>query len=299
MKKVYIGENEKIVVEVENVVVAQFRNYLENVGYSKSSCYMLPECIRGFISHARKKPEQCTQKEIQSFCAHLNERPHKRKEGGLSEQYINHHVYAIKVFFNWLESTGQIKYNPVSVMKFKRPKANPREPLTREEIQTLFESATTAKETAVLHLFYSCGLRRSEAEGLNIKDVHFKKQILYVREGKGAKRRAVPMTARVTKELESYYTEERRSARAKDKEAFMLNKTGMRMPGASYNKALKEIIRRTEINPETTLHHLRHSIATHLLEGGLSLEYVRDFLGHAFLESTQIYVKVKSLKLKE
>jgi integrase/recombinase XerD len=292
MKKVYIGEN-------ENVVVVEFRSYLENVGYSKSSCYMLPECIRSFLSHAKKNPERCTQKEIERFYAHLNERPHKRKEGGLSEQYINHHVYAIKVFFNWLESIGRIKYNPVSVMKFRRPKANQRQPLSQEEIKILFESAETLKETAILHLFYSCGLRRSEAEDLNTKDVHFKKQILYVREGKGAKRRAVPMTARVTKELENYYQEERRTARAKDREAFMINRVGMRMSGDSYNKVLKEIIRRTEINMETTLHHLRHSIATHLLESGLSLEYVRDFLGHAFLESTQIYTKVNQRQLQK
>ena len=299
MKKVYIGEKEKSVVEVENVVVAQFRNYLENIGYSKSTVYMLPECVKSFLSHATKNPEQITPKEIERFYAHLNERPHKRKEGGLSEQYIHHHVYALRVFFNWLESTGGIKNNPVSVMKFKAPKGNPRQPLTQEEVKTLFEVAQPPRETAILHLFYSCGLRRSEAEMLNIKDVHFKKQILYVREGKGAKRRAVPMTARVTRELENYYQEERRRAMAKDREAFMLNRAGMRMRGDSYNKALKEILKRTEINPETTLHHLRHSIATHLLESGLSLEYVRDFLGHAFLESTQIYTKVNQRQLQK
>jgi integrase/recombinase XerD len=304
MKKVYIGENEKSVVEVENVVLAQFRNYLENVGYSKSTVYMLPECVRSFLSHATKNPDKITQKEIQSFYVHLNERPHKKKEGGLSEQYINHHVYALKVFFNWLESTGQIKYNPVSVMKFKRPKPNQRQPLTKEEIQTLFKAATTAKETAILHLFYSCGLRRSEAEMLNIKDVHFKKQILYVREGKGAKRRAVPMTARVSKELENYLVLSRESLvmRREDKEAFIVNKKGNRMRGDTYNKMLKEIILRTQdsglITKEITLHHLRHSIATHLLECGLSIEYVRDFLGHAFLESTQIYAKVNQHQLQ-
>jgi integrase/recombinase XerD len=288
---VYIGENENI------VLVEAFKTYLKDVGYSGSTCYMLPDCIRDFLSHAKKNPDKITQKEIQSFYEHLQERPHKKKEGGLSEVYINHHVYAIRVFFNWLESIGRVKYNPISVMKFKAPKGNPRQPLTREEIQTLFENTVTLKETAMLHLFYSCGLRRSEGEALNIKDVHFKKQILYVREGKGAKRRAVPMTVRVTKELEKYYEEERRTARAKDREAFMLNRVGMRMSGDSYNKALKEILKRTEVKTETTLHHLRHSIATHLLEGGLSLEYVRDFLGHAFLESTQIYTKVNQRQL--
>ncbi|MBX9851804.1 MAG: tyrosine-type recombinase/integrase [Cytophagaceae bacterium] len=292
---------------LQNELTENFKNYLQHVGYSKSSCYMLPECVRDFLSYSNKQPNQITQKEIQSFYEHLQQRPHKQKEGGLSEVYINHHIYAIRVFLNWLESIGEIKYNPISVMKFKAPKNNPRQPLPQEEIQLLFKATITLKETAILHLFYSCGLRRSEGEALNIKDVHFKQQILYVREGKGAKRRAVPMTARVTKELENYYQEERRTARAKDREAFMLNKVGMRMSGDNYNKALKEILKRTEslsrtgsgIKQEITLHHLRHSIATHLLESGLSLEYVRDFLGHAFLESTQIYTKVNQRQLNK
>ncbi len=293
MKKVYIGENENV------VLVAVFKSYLKNLGYSKSSYRMLSGCIRVFLSHTKKRPAQITQKDIQEFYAHLNERPHQKKEGGLSEQYINHHVYAIKTFFNWLEVNNQIKYNPISTMQFKAPKDNPRQALTQEEIKALFQSATTLKETAILHLFYSCGLRRSEAEALNIKDVHFKKQILYVREGKGAKRRAVPMTGKVTRELESYYVEERIHYRSADREAFILNTTGNRMSGKRYNEALKRIINRTAINPETSLHHLRHSIATHLLESGLTIEYVRDFLGHAFLESTQIYAKVNQSQLNK
>lgn len=291
MKKVYIGENENL------IQVNRFKTYLQYLGYSPGSCYMLPECVGDFLSHAKKRPAQITQKEIRSFYEHLQQRPHKKQGGGLSEVYIHHHVYAIRVFFNWLERTGAIKYNPISVMKFKSPKNNPRQPLTQEEIQILFAAAETVKETAILHLFYSCGLRRSEAEMLNTKDVHFKKQILYVREGKGARRRAVPMPARVSRELENYYQEERRTVMSKDREAFMLNRTNTRMLGASYNKALKEILKRTAIKPETTLHHLRHSIATHLLESGISLEYVRDFLGHACLESTQIYTKINQRQL--
>jgi integrase/recombinase XerD len=100
--------------------------------------------------------------------------------------------------------------------------------------------------------------------------------------------------------LESYFLSERvKQKNAKDQEAFMLNKTGDRMRGDSYNKLLKTILQRTELNPEYTLHHLRHSIATHLLESGISIEFVRDFLGHSHLEATQIYAKVKQYQLKK
>jgi integrase/recombinase XerD len=214
---------------------------------------------------------------------------------------ISHYVYALKTFFTWLEITEQIDYNPISGMKFKRPKQNVREPLTTEEIQQLFEAATTLKQTALLHIFYSCGLRRSEGEALNINDVHFKNQLLYVREGKGAKRRVVPMTEKVSKELEEYYLQDRcsnKSKKVKDEDAFILNRISNRMTGDQLNKLLKEILDKAGITKEVTLHHLRHSIATHILQSGMSMEYVRDFLGHSFLETTQIYAKPKAEQLK-
>jgi len=284
---------------IENQI-KDFRNYLVQLGYSKSSCYMLPECVKDFLEfHNATHTQEFNTDHIKEFYEWLQQRPHKRKPGGLSEVYINHHVYALRVFFNWLEDTGQINYNPISAMKFKTPKHHPRQPLTLQEIQVLFESATTKRETALLHLFYSCGLRRNEAVSLNSRDIHFKQQLLYVREGKGAKRRAVPLTARVSKELESYYLEERIQVMARDTEAFMLNKTGTRMSGNSYNRSLKAMLERTQITKEASLHHLRHSIASHLLERGLTVEYVRDFLGHAFLESTQIYTKVNQWQLNK
>ena len=290
----YIGENKTV------VLIGSFKSYLQNMGYSKSTCYMLPDCIKGFFEHSGKPYNQITPKEIQDFYQHLQTRPHKLKPGALSEQYINHHVYALRTFFNWLEETGQVQYNPISVLKFKSPEPNHRQPLTQSEIKQLFASCTNQKETALLHLFYSCGLRRNEAVTLNTNDIHFKQQVLYVREGKGAKRRAVPMPQKVTKELESYYLEERiNQTKVRDTEAFILDTTGARISGDSCNRLLKKILERLEIKKEITLHHLRHSIATHLLESGLSIESVRDFLGHGHLETTQIYAKVSQKQLQK
>lgn len=281
--------------------IQDFRNYLQQLGYSKSSVYMLPECIKDFFEyHNTEAAQSIRQQHIISFIEYLQIRPHKKKEGGLSESYIYHHVYALKVFFSYLEETGQIKYNPISVMKFKRPKHNTRQPLTKEEINQLFDAAQSLKETAILHLFYSCGLRRSEAVELNTKDIHFKSCLLYVREGKGHKRRAIPMTMKVSESLENYWLQERSDSqrKAKDPEAFILNRVGHRMRGDGYNKMLKNIVEKSGIARLCTLHHLRHSIATHLLENGLNIENVRDFLGHSYLESTQIYAKVNKLQLK-
>jgi integrase/recombinase XerD len=291
-----------------NVLKEKFKQHIEQLGYSKSSVNMLPNCVAEFLQYTNLPPsgemKGVCQEHIKAYYEYLQNRKHKRKETTLSESFINHNIYALKVFFNWLEETGQIKYNPISNLKFKRPKPNTREPLSQEEILQLFEMALNSKEIAILHLFYSCGLRRTEAENINTADIHFTQNLLYVREGKGAKRRVIPITEKVKKELEQYYTTEMKAnppkadtVPAKDLEAFMLNANLTRMKGDQYNKILKQILQRTEINKEITLHHLRHSIATHLLENGLSIEFVRDFLGHSQLETTQIYAKVKASKI--
>jgi integrase/recombinase XerD len=283
-------------------IIQSFKNYLYGVGYSESTQKMLPALVTEFIQHGNIKDiSYIEQQKVKSFLEFLQTRPLKLRSGALSEMMISHYVYALKTFFTWLEITEQIDYNPISGMKFKRAKQNVREPLTTNEIKLLFETASTLKERTLLHLFYSCGLRRSEGEALNINDVHFKQQLLYVREGKGAKRRVVPVTERVSKELEEYYLNERTGSttkKVKDEDAFLLNRIGNRMTGDQLNKLLKEILNKAGITKEVTLHHLRHSIATHLLQSGMSMEYVRDFLGHSFLETTQIYAKPNAEQLK-
>jgi integrase/recombinase XerD len=275
---------------------------LENVGYGAGTCGMLPACVTEFLQQQQVKDVSYVEQEkVKSFFEYLQSRPLQKRIGALSEMMISHYVYALKTFFSWLEVTEQIDYNPISGMKFKRPKQNQREPLSTAEIKQLFEAADSLKQTALLHIFYSCGLRRSEGEALNISDVHFKNQLLYVREGKGAKRRVVPVTAQVSKDLEGYYLNDRtkdKANKAADEQAFFLNKIGNRMSGDQLNKLLKGLVEKSAIQKEITLHHLRHSIATHLLQSGMGMEYVRDFLGHGFLETTQLYAKPKYEQLK-
>jgi len=274
--------------------VVKYASYLNHVGYGKSAQEMLPVCIKEFFTyHAVKELENITSKEIRVFYEYLQERPCKQKAGSLSESTIYRYVYALKLFFNWLEISGQITENPISAMKFKMPEKKEREPLSQSETKQLFSSCANAKETALLHLFYSCRLRRSEGEALNASDIHFKAGLLYVREGKNSRRRVIPITEKVSTELENYYLAERKS---EGETAFMINAKGRRMKGVNCNKIVKKIIKKAGLEKETSLHHLRHSIATHLLESGLKIEYIKDFLGHKQLESTQGYTKVNLKK---
>ncbi len=283
--------------------IQSFGDWLYQLGYSEGTQNMLPALVREFITQQRITDIRYVEQDsVKAFYAYLQTRPlKKRSGGGLSEAMIYHYVYALKTFFSWLEITGQLDYNPVSGMKFKRPQINVRQPLPVEAIQELFAACRTQQETAVLHVFYSCGLRRSEGEALNTCDLHCRERLLYVRAGKGAKRRVVPMPLAVSSALEQYYLTERCHSRAKsvmDEDAFFLNRIGNRMKGDQLNELLKRILAQTTVSKETTLHHLRHSIATHLLQGGMGMEWVRDFLGHTWLETTQVYAKPTSAQLQ-
>lgn len=263
---------------------------------------MLPALVKEFIQQQHLSDVSCVQQQqVKEFYDYLQTRPLQKRSGALSEMMISHYVYALKTFFTWLQVTEQADYNPISGIKFKAPQQNTRQPLSRQEITELFTEAITVKQTALLHIFYSCGLRRAEGEHLNISDIHFKEQLLYVREGKGAKRRVIPLTEKVTADLEAYYLQDRCNSkvkRVKDEEAFFLNRIGNRLLGDQCNRILQQLADKTGIKKEITLHHLRHSIATHLLQGGMPMEQVRDFLGHYFLETTQVYAKPHAEQLK-
>ncbi len=273
----------------------KFRTHLTHLGFSKTSLLMLPSCLNDFLEFTAKRVQNIVTQDIKNYHKHLQERPNKRSPGGLSESYINHHIYSLKLFFAWQEEKGIITQNPISSLEFKTPTSKPREILTKTEALTLYTSCQTLKQKALLSVFYGCGLRRSEGEQLDLKDVHFRSGILYVRKGKNSKRRAVPMSKKVSQDLKEYVYNERFSK--ENETAFFTNQIGNRTRGLTHNKHLKELLETAKINKEITLHCLRHSIATHLLESGLSVEYVRDFLGHKHLESTQIYTRISTAQL--
>ncbi len=275
--------------------VDEFKNYLQRLGYGTSSVKMLPNLLKDFLHFTSKPVTIITSNDIIYYHQHLKLRPNKRSSTALSESYITHHIYSLKLFFAWQQEIGFIEENPLSVLSFKSPKSKRREVLNLAEIKQLYKVARSHKERAVLSIFYGCGLRRSEGEALNLKDVFFAKDLLIVRKGKGNKRRAVPMSSGVKTDIENYVLKQRISTA----DFLIGNKVGRRMSGNSYNALLKKMLSRTSIQKTITLHCLRHSIATHLLESGLPVEYVREFLGHKHLESTQVYTRVKEDQIFE
>lgn len=287
-------------------LIEEYRSYLYGLGYTKTKRQQLSSQVAVFLAQQRiSSLEEVGQGAIKDFYAYLFVCPGKRRGGaGLSEGTIGQYVYSLRCFFSWLEQTGQIVYNPISGLKFNRYVKRRREPLSMEQIEGLFGVVSDLQELALLHLFYSCGLRRIEAERLDIRDVHCKERLLYVREGKGSKRRVIPLTSVVAADLWDYYVHCRSGSRAVNRDgeqAFMLNSKGSRMRGCTYHSLFKKLMLKA-LHPlptsDISLHHLRHSIATHLLSKGMGMLYVKEFLGHSSLDTTQLYAKACKESLK-
>jgi len=289
----------------------RFYEYLKRLGFVKKTSRTSQLNINEFLSYLEKKGrtkiEEIQPHEIQSFYNYLSERPSKTSEGILSQKTTFHCMKSIDHLFRMLQSAGEIKANPISTLKFNYPRLEPqRDILSQEEIKQLYEFCESAWEQSILSLAYGCGLRVGELDQVDIEDIRLREKIIIIPKGKGNKRRVVPMSPGVVNDLSDYYFNERQFTNGKDikdDKAFMLNSRGGRLKEWTYNKQLKKMIGRIENKQlhkkEITMHSLRHSIATHLIQQGIPVEQVRQFLGHSQLETTQVYTHISKQQLKD
>ena len=257
-----------------------FRKELQNLGYSKTVINNYPKQIRNFLDYQKKHFTEIHTQDILDYHLHLKTIIGTRTKKPFSESYIHSILLAIKLYFEYLQRTGAIKINPYQ-LKIKSPKSEERKIFTQEEIKRLYNKSTQL-QTIILHLCYACGMRRNEAVELKTNDIDLENCLLYIRKGKGKKRRVIPFTKQVKKDIEFFLSVE------KNKTENLLNITATRI-----YEEFKKLLKKADLdNQKFTLHCLRHTIATQLLEQGMELEKVRDFLGHEYLGTTQIYTRV-------
>lgn len=290
-----------------------YYDYLIKMGYDKKASRSKYNYVCEFLHYLEGRGilevEEIKAEEIQLYYQYLGGRKNLNDGGLLSEKTRHGQMRNVREFFTMLQREGRIRMNPSSNLKFPYPRERKeRKILTRKEVDQLYKVTQTNQERAMLSLAYGCGLRVGELERCNTGEVRLGERILIVPNGKGNKRRVVPMSEGIVKDLSEYYYNERDrlQKRKGDKgryKAFMLNSRGDRMKRWTYNKVLKELVERVgneEIKEkETTMHSLRHSIASHLLEQGMAVEQVRMFLGHSQLETTQIYTHVNQSQIDE
>jgi len=295
----------KLQNEVFKMFVANYKEWLDILGYAESTVYYLPNHLQEFFYYVEqqqiKKLTDITPKTIKEYYRELQQRPNETTSGSLSKSYLNKHQQALKKFREYLQNHN---YNDFNI--HLKSETNPTEEkiniLTQSEIKQLFkatefshsESRFRLRDKAILTILYSCGLRRTEAVSLDISDIYFDKERVFVRKGKNYKERFVPINRKNAEILEDYIFEARPEFyNAKDTEALFISQQGKRMQGMSFANRLKVIVQATNNKnieeKHITLHILRHSIATHLLQKEVPLESIKTFLGHSSLESTQIY----------
>lgn len=316
---IYMARPKHIVlVQSSYLVLAEhFYEHLLRLGYQTRSSRSRHNYISAFLHYLEQSGvleiTSVTPEHIQAYYDYLSTRPNlnakQNTSHSLSPKTVHSHLRNVRDLFTMLQNEGKIEHNPCSSLNFPYPKqSHERMILTQAEIQTLYEYTDTAQERAILSLAYGCGLRVGELEKCDIKDIQLQDKILVVPDGKGRKRRVVPLSKGVAKDLGEYFYYERETLKmGRDFKyadfAFMLNSRGGRMKKWTYNKYLKAIIKRTEnpniIKKQISIHSLRHSIATHLLEQGIAVEQVRMFLGHSQLETTQVYTHISQEQLQK
>jgi integrase/recombinase XerD len=294
------------------LLVANYKEWLDILGFAESTVYYLPNHLQEFFYYLEqnhiKNINQITTKVVKDYYSKLKERANERQSGALSKSYLNKHQQALKKFKEYLQKHNHKGIN-IHLKSEKQPTEEKLNILTQEEAKQLFkateyshsESRFRLRDKAILTILYSCGLRRNEAVHLDISDILFDKERVFVRKGKNYKERYVPINRRNAEILEDYIYEARPEFYQSNlSEALFINKNGTRMQGMSFANRLKAIVEATNNLPDgqagktiaekgITLHILRHSIATHLLQQNVPLESIKTFLGHSSLESTQIY----------
>lgn len=282
-------------------LAVNFKQWLETLGYKSKTANLYYRNIQEFLSFLESNNtnhlKDFKNQQINNYLEYLQHRPNCNKTGSLSPAYINKHITTLRLLSKYLQLTGKANI----IIKPELLKTTETATyLSKIEIQALYKAAKdetnlyNQRDTAMLSIYYGCGLRASEGAALNINDLLFDKNLLYVRKGKGYRERYVPMNKQVKADLQEYIFNQRNDLlNNKKNEALLLGRRGERWSVHGIygrlqllkNQTNNEVLKQKSFG----LHILRHSIATHLLQSGMKLEYISSFLGHKSLETTQKY----------
>ena len=224
-------------------------------------------------------------------------------EAGAAPRTLARKLAAIRTFFRTLVEHGELRANPADLLPApKLPQRLPRT-LKAADVASLLDSipATTPlelRDRALFELAYACGLRAEELVNLDVGSIDFDAEQVRV-EGKGAKTRFVPAGEHALRALGRYLERGRAAlAGAEGQPALFLSKSGRRLSTSDVRRRLRVWARHAATQGNIHPHALRHSFATHLLEGGADLRAIQELLGHSSISTTQVYTRVESARLR-
>ncbi len=268
---------------------------------------------------ARIAPQQVEPKAVRRYVAHLSERSPGRE--GAAPSTSARKLAALRALFASQREHGRISQNPADLVSTPRRASHLPRVLSAREAARLLDAISAGgagassatggplqmRDHAMFELAYSCGLRAEEIVSLGCADVDYDGEQLRV-EGKGRKTRFVPVGEPAMAAVRLYLERARPALRAPARstvldtadalDALFLSKTGRRLGTGDVRRRLRTWTGRTGVGAGISPHALRHSFATHLLDGGADLRSIQELLGHASVSSTQIYTRVESARLR-
>ena len=295
-----------------NALASEAERYLDHLSVERGLSGNTLDAYRrdlrryvAFLSHRDvEEPEAVDEGAIRSFVASLSASTHGPQERPYRATTVARALSAVRSFHRFLLREGVTTRDPaVGVAHPRLPRSLPR-PLPVDDVRRLLEApdpTTPAglRDRAILELLYGSGLRISELTGLDVDDIDVESASLRVL-GKGGKEREVPLGSFASSAVTAYLTRGRPAlASGASRGALFLNARGGRLSRQSCARSLTRYVRLAGIDRRVTLHTLRHSFATHLLEGGADVRVVQELLGHASVATTQIYTLVTSQHLRE
>ena len=265
--------------------IETFKRYLLSKRYSPNTINTYSDALKSFLTFCNTKAIKDISNE--DVICYNNDYILKNN---FSSSYQNQIVNSIKLFFKI------VKDSQIEIDKIHRPKREKVLPnvLSKEEIKAILEAPKNLKHKAMLSMIYSCGLRRSELLNLKPNDIDSKRNVVIIRQSKGKKDRITPLSPKILELLRNYYKEY-----SPKTYLFEGQKKNAQYSARSLEEILKKSIKLVTINKPVTLHWLRHSYATHLLESGTDLRYIQELLGHNSSKTTEIYTHVSTKNIQQ
>lgn len=263
----------------------KFKSWLISRRYSENTIKTYTEALRSFLTffNAKSSAEITNDDLIFYNNNYIN-------KNNLSTSYQNQIVNAIKLYFS------SVKEKKIEIEKIHRPKREKTLPnvLSKEEVKLILNAHQNIKHKAMLSLIYSCGLRRSELLNLKLSDINSQRDIVLIKQAKGKKDRIAPLSPNILSLLRDYY-------KVYKPKTWLFEGVNAGEPydARSLSNVLKQALVKVGITKPVSLHWLRHSYATHLLESGTDLRFIQELLGHNSSRTTEIYTHVSTKKLEQ
>ena len=229
-----------------------------------------------------KLPEELSEDDINGYLTAL-----AQNAISPSRSSFKHAIYGLRYYYRHIGQTKRAIKLPSIKKEAKLPVI-----FNREELRQLFKAPKLLKHRIALTLIYSAGLRSQEASNMKISDIDFVRKSIHIRQSKYKKDRIVPLSVYMAKGLKTYLAAEKPNVWL-----FNGKDTDGRYSSKGLDWVMREALKKTDIKKEVSLHSLRHSYATHLLEDGVNILLIKKLLGHAKIETTMIYLHVAQCPL--